>query len=122
MAGDQNLRTVQKLLGVALIFMGFLNTLLSISGGYPLDQFSALTFLIGVILFVHGSAQTWRKWIFIGMALSLGTVFMIRGEVDRLSQLALFWGTILVIIFFIFFAKESKSNEDTTRKGAGTGN
>lgn len=121
MADDQNFKTIQKLVGVALIFMGFINTLLSISGGYPLDLVAALTFLFGIVLFINASTQSWHKWIFIGMALSLGTIFMVRGEVDRLSQLALFWGTILVILFFIFVAKESKSNEDTTRKGAGTG-
>lgn len=121
MAGEQNFKTIQKLVAVALIFMGFINTLLSISGGYPLDLFAALTFLFGIVLFINANTQSWRKWIFIGMALSLGAIFMIRGEVDRLSQLSLFWGTILVILFFIFVAKESKSNEDSTRKGAGTG-
>ena len=122
MSGDQNLSTVQRLIGVVLLLMGFINTLLSLSGGYPLDLVAALSFLFGVILFVNGSTQTWHKWIFIVMALSLGTVFMIQGEVSRLAQLALFWGTLFVILFFIFFVKESKPNEDTTRKRAGTGN
>ena len=115
MADEQNFKTIQKLVGVVFIFMGFISTLLSISGGYPLDLFSALIFLFGTVMFINANTQNWRKWIFIGMALSLGATFMIRGEVDRLSQLSLFWGTILFILYIMFFAKESKPNEDTTR-------
>jgi hypothetical protein len=118
---DQNLRTVERLVGVALIFMGFINILLSISGNYPLDQFTVITFLFGVILFVHGSGQTWHKWIIIGLAAALVAVFLTRDEVGGLTQLALFWGTVFVILFYTFFAKEPKSNEDTSRKGTGTG-
>lgn len=104
---------MERLVGIALIFMGFINNLLAITGQYPLDQFTAVTFLFGVILFVHGSGRTWHKWIIIGMAASLGTVFLIRGEVGGLSQVGLFWGTIFVIFFYTFFVKEPKSDENT---------
>jgi nicotinamide riboside transporter PnuC len=118
---DQNLRTVETLIGVTLIFMGFIGNLLSITGKYETDYFTVITFLFGVILFVHGSGQTWHKWIIIGMAAVLAVVFWIRGEVGTLSQLTLFWGTLIVLLFYMFFVKESKPREDSTHKGAGTG-
>ncbi len=121
MVVDQNLRTVETLVGVTLIFMGFIGNLLSITGRYETDYFTVVTFLFGVILFAHGSGRTWHKWIIIGMAVALAGVFWIRGEVGTLSQLSLFWGTLIVILFYMFFVKESKPDEDTTRKGAGTG-
>ena len=121
MGQDQNMRTVTKLLGVALIFMGFINNLLSITGNYELDPFTAVTFLTGVILFVMGTGNTWHRWIIAGLAAVLGVSFLIRGQVGGLSQVGLFWGTIFVIFFYGFFVKESKSDGDTPRKGAGTG-
>lgn len=118
---DRSLRTVQKLIGVTLIFMGFINILLSITGKYDMDHFTAITFLFGVVLFVHGSGQTWRKWIVISMAVALALVFLIRGEVGRLPQIGLFWGTLIVIFFYMFFAKEPTSSENPTGKGTGAG-
>ena len=121
MSSDQNLGTVEKLVGLVLIFMGFINVLLSISGNYPMELFPAITFLFGIIFFTHGSGQTWHKWIIIGMAATLGVVFLIRGEVGGKFTLAMFWGTILVILFYTFFAKDTDPHEDATHKGTGTG-
>lgn len=106
---------------MTLLLMGFINILLSISGNYELDLFSAMTFLCGVVLFVHGSVQTWHKWIVIGMAVALGILFLIRGEVGTWSQIGLFYGTLMVVLFYMFFIREPKVDEDATRKGAGTG-
>jgi hypothetical protein len=102
--------------------MGFMNMLLSISGNYPLDSFSAVTFLFGVVLFVHGTVQTWHRWIVVGMAVALAAVILIRGEVGTWTQIGLFYGTLLVVLFYIFFAREPKLDEDATHKGTGTGN
>ena len=121
MGTDNSLRSVEKLTGVALLLMGFMNMLLSISGDYPLDLFSTITFLFGVVLFVHGSVQTWHKWIVIGMAVTLAAVIMIRGEVGTWTQIGLFYGTLMVVLFYMFFAREPKFDEDATRKGTGTG-
>ena len=121
MGPDQNLRTVERLVGITLIFMGFIGILLSLTGNYPLDQFTAITFLTGVALFVHGSGQTWHKWVIIGMVFALGAVFLIRGEVGAIPRFAFFWGTVLVILYYTFFSKDSKPHEDTASKGTGTG-
>lgn len=118
MVADRNLRTVETLIGVTLIFMGFIGNFLSMAGRYETDYFTVVTFLFGVTLFVHGSGRTWHKWIIISMAAVLALVFWIRGEVGTLSQLTLFWGTLTVLLFYMFFVKESKPDEDTTRKGA----
>ena len=121
MSNDRNLSTVQKLVGLVLIFMGFINILLSITGKYPMDPFTAITFLFGVILFVHATGQTWHKWIIMAMAALLAIVFGVRGEVGELFKFGLFWGTLGVILFYMFFVKESKPNENTAGKGTGTG-
>jgi hypothetical protein len=115
---DLGLQTIERLVGIALIFMGFIGNLLAITGQYPLDQFTAITFLMGVILFVHGGGRSWHKWIIIGLAAAFGAVFLIRGEVGGLSQVGMFWGTLFVIIFYTIFTrepKESKSDENPPR-------
>lgn len=122
MSNDPHLKTIQKLVGVALIFMGFIGMLLSISGNYPLDPYTAITYLLGVIMFVHAGGQSWRRWIIIALAAVLAALFGIRGEVSGTIQLALFWGTVVVILAYTFLIKEQKNpHEDATGKGSGTG-
>ncbi len=121
MEQDKTARTVQKLIGLALIFMGFINILLSITGQYPLDLFTTITFLVGVILFVHGAGDSWHKWVIIALTTALALLFLYKGEVNDLSKVGLFWTVLLVIFYYTFISKERSTHEDPPDEGTGTG-
>jgi hypothetical protein len=91
-----------------------MNILLSLTGGYELDLFSAYTFLLGVVLFVHATVTAWHKWIIIGLTVALGLFYVIRGEVDAWSQRAFFYGMLLIIVLFMFLTRDRKSDGERT--------
>ncbi len=104
---DRSLLSVERLIGVALLLMGFMNILLSLTGGYELDLTSTYIFLLGIVLFVHASMHTWHKWVIIGMTAVLAVFYSVRG-VDVWTQRGLFYGTLLILVLFIFFTREPR--------------
>ncbi|HEY4485933.1 MAG TPA: hypothetical protein VI702_06425 [Nitrospiria bacterium] len=99
---DTRLTSVERLIGLTMIIMGFLNILLSLQ--YDLDITPVLMFLFGVILFVHSSVETWHKWGVIGLAIVAGIVFKLY-QVDPVVaywyKQILFNGTIAMAVIFM---------------------
>ena len=99
---DPKLISIERLIGLTMIIMGFLNILLSLE--HDLDIMPVILFLSGVILFVHSSVETWHKWGVIALTVAAGIVFKAY-EVDPLVtywyKMILFYGTILTAIFFV---------------------
>ncbi len=99
---DKQLASVERLIGLTMIIMGFLNILLSLQ--YDLDITPVMMFLFGVILFVHSSMETWHKWGVIVLVIAAGVVFKTY-QVDPLVTFwykqILFYGTIVTVIVFM---------------------
>lgn len=99
---DAKLLSIERLIGLTMIIMGFLNILLSLE--HDLDIMPVVLFLSGVILFVHSSVETWHKWGVIAMTIAAGIVFKVF-QVDPIVtywyKMILFYGTILTAIFFM---------------------
>jgi hypothetical protein len=99
---DMNLKSVERLIGLTMIIMGFLNILLSLQDDLGIAP--VLMFFFGVILFVHSSVETWHKWGVICLAIAAGIVFKAY-EVDPVVtywyKQILFNGTILAVVIFM---------------------
>jgi len=99
---DLNLKSVERLIGLTMIIMGFLNILLSLQDDLGIAP--VLMFFFGIILFVHSSVDTWHKWGLIGLVIAAVIVFKIY-EVDPvvtyLYKQILFNGTILAVVVFM---------------------
>ena len=99
---DKKLVSVERLIGLTMIIMGFLNILLSFN--YDLDITPVMMFFFGVILFVHSSVETWHKWGVIGLAIVAGIVFKLY-QVDPVVaywyKQILFNGTIAMAVIFM---------------------
>jgi cell division protein FtsW (lipid II flippase) len=99
---DKKLLSVERLIGLTMILMGFLNILLSLQD--DLGMAPVLMFLFGIILFVHSSVETWHKWGVIALAVAAGILFKAY-EVDPvityLYKQILFNGTILAAVIFM---------------------
>ncbi len=97
---DKGLASVERLLGLTMIIMGFLNILLSFNS-YDLDLAPVMMFLFGISLFVHSSMESWHKWGIIGLAAAAGVVFAVDPRVGPWYKLILFYGTLLTVIVFM---------------------
>ncbi|MBI3597386.1 MAG: hypothetical protein HY203_09565 [Nitrospirae bacterium] len=108
---DTKLISVERLIGLTMIIMGFLNILLSLE--HDLNIMPVILFLSGVTLFVHSSVETWHKWGVICLVIAAGIVFKVY-EVDPLVaywyKMILFYGTILTVIVFMLTHKVKTSS------------
>jgi hypothetical protein len=99
---DAKLLSVERLIGLTMIIMGFLNILLSLQ--YDLDITPVAMFLFGVILFVHSSMETWHKWGVIALVIAAGVVFktyQVDPVVTYWYKQILFYGTIVTVVIFM---------------------
>src|SRR5687767_15842659 len=85
-SGDHQMRVIGVMVGTALMFIGFLNVFLSISGGFEINVVPFLIYFGGLAVWANAAIETpaVRYGVMAGaIALALG--FFHYGEVDRKS-------------------------------------
>jgi len=97
------MRVAGMIVGTALIFIGFLDIFLSISGGFEIDYIPFLIYFGGIAVWANAVIEnpTFRYSI-IGTALLLGAIFFHYGEVLFWHKQVVFWGTVVVVMYFMF--------------------
>ena len=99
--GDNQMRVAGMIVGTALIFIGFLDIFLSISGGFEIDVIPLLIYFGGVAVWANAVVQnTTLRYSLIGGALLLAAVFFHYGEVLFWHKQVIFWGTVVVVMYF----------------------
>lgn len=105
---DKSLLSVGRLIGIALILMGFLNLLISFN--YELDMIPVAMFLFGISLFTFSSVEAWYKWLIIALVIASGFLFAAKPEVGPYYKMILFYGTIVTALGFILSHRVMKSS------------
>ena len=101
--GDNNLRVAGMIVGTALIFIGFLDIFLSISGGFEIDFIPFLIYFGGIAVWSNAVVENATlRYSIIGGALILAAVFFHYGEVLFWHKQVVFWGTVVVVMYFMF--------------------
>ena len=101
--GDNNLRVAGMIVGTALIFIGFLDIFLSISGGFEIDFIPFLIYFGGIAVWSNAVVENATlRYSMIGGALILAAVFFHYGEVLFWHKQVLFWSTVVVVMYFMF--------------------
>lgn len=100
---DRLLKTAELVLGTTMIFIGFLNVFLSISGGFEISVFPLIIYFAGLATWAHGTIQqpTVRYTVMCG-AIILALAIFHYGEVLFWHKQAVFWGTVAMVSFFMF--------------------
>ena len=103
-SGSENqMRVAGMIVGTALIFIGFLNVFLSISGGFEIDFVSFLIYFGGVAVWANAVVENMAlRYSIIGAALLLAAIFFHYGEVLFWHKQVLFWSTVVVVMYFMF--------------------
>jgi hypothetical protein len=105
--GDKQLSVAGMMTGTALMFIGFLNVFLSISGGFEINVVPLLIYFGGLAIWANAVIEnpTLRYGIMItAIVFALG--FFHYGEVLFWHKQVVFWSTVVVVMFFMF--KEPK--------------
>ena len=103
-SGSENqMRVAGMIVGTALIFIGFLDIFLSISGGFEIDVIPFLIYFAGVAVWANAVVENLTlRYSLIGGALVLAAVFYQYGEVLFWHKQVLFWSTVVVVMYFMF--------------------
>ena len=100
---DNQMRVAGMIVGTALIFIGFLDVFLSISGGFEIDVIPFLIYFGGVAVWANAVVENLTiRYSVIAGALLLAAVFYHYGEVLFWHKQVLFWSTVVVVMYFMF--------------------
>jgi len=101
--GDKQLSVAGMMTGTALMFIGFLNVFLSISGGFEINAVPLLIYFGGVAVWANAVIEnpTWRYSVMIG-AIAIGLGFFHYGEVLFWHKQVVFWATVVLVMYFMF--------------------
>jgi hypothetical protein len=100
---ERQFATAELMFGVAMVFIGFLDVLVSISTGTEINAFPMIIYFSGLAVWAHAAVRnlTLRYSIVIG-SLVLALAFFQYGEVLFWHKQAVFWTTIALVGFFMF--------------------
>ena len=100
---EQYLLISEKIVGTAMMFIGFLNILLSISGGYEINVVPLLLYCGGLAIWAHATVSNQiTRYVLIGAAIVVGLAIYDYGEVLFWHKQVIFWGTVGLVVFFMF--------------------
>lgn len=101
---DRQFTVAMMFVGVAMMFVGFLDVFLSISGGFELAGVTPLLLYFGgLALWAQATIGNLTiRYIVIGTAIVLALAIFHYGEVLFWHKQAVFWGTIAMVVFFMF--------------------
>src|SRR5262245_16912370 len=107
--GDNQMRVAGMIVGTALIFIGFLDVFLSISGGFEIDVIPFMIYFAGVAVWANSVVENVTlRYSLIGGALLLAAVFYHYGEVLFWHKQVLFWSTVVVVMYFMFYEPKKR--------------
>ena len=100
---DKQMRVAGMIVGTALIFIGFLDVFLSISGGFEIDVIPLLIYFGGVAVWANAVVENMTlRYSLIGVSLLLTAVLFHYGEVLFWHKQVVFWSTVVVVMYFMF--------------------
>ena len=104
---DHQTHVIGLMVGTALMFIGFLNVFLSISGGFEINVVPFLIYFAGLAVWANAAIETLiLRYGVMTAAIALALAFFHYGEVLFWHKQVVFWATIVIVMYFMF--KEEK--------------
>ncbi len=100
---DHQLNTAEMMVGVGMMFVGFLNVLLSISGGFEINVVPLLLYFAGLAVWAHATiVHPTVRYTVMTAAIAFALAFFHYGEVLFWHKQVVFWATVVIVVFFMF--------------------
>ena len=103
-AGNEHqIHVIGLMVGTALMFIGFLNVFLSISGGFEINLVPFLIYFGGLAIWANAAIETPTfRYGVMTLAITLALGLFQYGEVLFWHKQVLFWVTISIVMYFMF--------------------
>lgn len=100
---DHQMHVIGLMVGTALMFIGFLNVFLSISGGFEINVVPFLIYFGGLAVWANAAIETpvFRYGVMTA-AIALALALFHYGEVLFWHKQVVFWATIIIVMYFMF--------------------
>ena len=108
---NRKMRVAMKMVGSVMVFIGFLQVFLSVNTGAEISIFPMIIYFSGMALWAYSSVDTPTiRYTVIGLSLLCAMAFMQFGEVLFWHKYAIYWGTVGMVIFFMFQTPEKPAD------------
>jgi hypothetical protein len=102
-SGDHQMRVIGLMVGTALMFIGFLNVFLSISGGFEINVVPFLIYFGGLAVWANAAIEMPAvRYGVMAAAIGLALGFFHYGEVLFWHKQVVFWATVVIVMYFMF--------------------
>ena len=100
---NRQMRVAMKMVGSAMVFIGFLQVFLSVNTGAEISIFPMIIYFSGMALWAYSSVDTLAiRYTVIALSLLCAMAFMHFGEVLFWHKYMIYWGTVGMVVFFMF--------------------
>ena len=100
---DHQMRVMGVMVGTALMFIGFLNIFLSISGGFEINVVPFIIYFGGLAVWANAAIETPAvRYGVMAAAIALALGFFHFGEVLFWHKQVVFWATVAIVMYFMF--------------------
>jgi hypothetical protein len=100
---EHQIQVIGLMVGTALMFIGFLNVFLSISGGFEINVVPFLIYFGGLAVWANAAIETpMFRYGVMAIAIALALGLFQYGEVLFWHKQVLFWVTIITVMYFMF--------------------
>ncbi|MBA2486000.1 MAG: hypothetical protein H0V35_07865 [Nitrospira sp.] len=104
---DRQAHVIGMMIGTALMFIGFLDVFLSISGGFEINVVPLLIYFGGIAVWANAVVENPTvRYSLMAASVLISLAFFHYGEVLFWHKQVIFWSTIVVVMYFMF--KEPK--------------
>ena len=100
---NRQMWVAMKMVGSAMVFIGFLQVFLSVNTGAEISIFPMIIYFSGMALWAYSSVDTPTiRYAVIAVSLLCAMAFMHFGEVLFWHKYMIYWGTVGMVVFFMF--------------------
>jgi len=100
---DKQMQVAMRMVGSAMVFIGFLQVFLSASTGAEINIFPMIIYFAGMALWAYSSVENVTvKYAVMAGSTVCALAFLHFGEVLFWHKYVIYWGTIAMVVFFMF--------------------
>ena len=109
---NRQMRVAMKMIGSAMVFIGFLQVFLAAQTGAEITVFPMFIYFGGMALWAHSSIENpTTRYLVITFSLICGLAFFHFGEVLFWHIYVIYWGTVLMVVYFMFKTQKPTKSE-----------
>jgi len=101
-----------RIVGSVMVFIGFLQVFLSVSTGAEISIFPMIIYFAGIALWAYSSIEIIPvRYTVMLLSIIWGLAFLHFGEVLFWHKYAIYWGTVALVVFFMFQTPKRPSSD-----------